>query len=187
MFWSIFLLISYQSCFIWAIYSFVKENLKFCNKVSFKSIIFLKYINFEQWAHVFLFYEDQGKTKTDIMRVYLKANFDSLMRNAMLTQCLRLIIFPGRSVTLAVIVTDHLAMHFSLPLPISALSCPLPAFTAGCHLHIPASLLISSFSWLGDPLIPQVPGRVNLDWDAYSMKGLAWQRASQGSHELSKS
>lgn len=134
---------------------------------------------------MFLFYEDQGKTKTDIMWVCLKANFDFLTRNAMLTQCLRLIIFPGWSVTLAVIVTDHLTMHFSLPLPISASSCPLPAFTAECHLHIPASLLISSFSWLGDPLIPQVPGRVDLDWDAYAMKGPAWQHASQGSHEPS--
>lgn len=121
------------------------------------------------------------RTKTDIMWVYLKANFDSLMRNAMLTQCLRLIVFPGRSVTLAVIVTDHLTMHFSLPLPVPALSCPVTAFTAGCHLHIPASLLTSSFSWFGYPLIPQVPGRVDLDCDAYSMTGLAWQCESQGS------
>ena len=103
------------------------------------------------------------------------------MRKAMLTQCHWLIGFPEQSITLAVIATDHLTMHFSLPLPVPALSCPLTVFTAQCHLHIPASLLILSFSWLGYPLIPLVPGKVELDWDAYTMKNLVWQRWSQRS------
>lgn len=105
------------------------------------------------------FYKDQGKTKTDIMWSLFESKFWFFNEEFHANTVPEIDhFFPKWSVTLAVIVTDHLTMHFSLPLPISALSCPLPAFTAGCHLHIPASLLISSFSWLGYPLIPQVPG-----------------------------
>ena len=130
---------------------------------------------------MFLFYKDQGKNKNRHYVSLFESKFWFFNEERHANTVPQIDRFCRAISHFTVVVTDHLTMHFSLTLPVPASSCPVTAFTAGCHLHIPASLLTSSFSWLGYPLIPQVPGRVDLDCDAYSMKGVAWQCESQGS------